>query len=476
MSQNAKISSSTFAVENDITQIDGLAGFKTGNPTNSNVKISGNQLITSLHANMDLNSISGGPLTIANGGTGQNNAQDAIDALTNASSSTSEYVLTSDGSSANWEAIPSQMTAVNKMTATSFGVAKIYDNVQPLASDTEQISTDANRTYGVQLNSDDQLVVNVPWRDTDVGPVESVTLGTSGASTGSALAISPNTGTGAVVITANSFNGGSNVGYVPDASTAPTDSFLKEDGSWEVPTNNTYSLSTPQASQSQIILAKDGVNQNTITVQGSSGITVTSPSTNTINIAAPPKSTENDSIQVLLDSNTNLANSQNDTTYVVPYLSEVLNTNTSIFSFQGNTTAIPNNWNAYISTNTQAVYMVQAGYHSYDGQNTNAQMDLWIEFGSGTPSQLGQISWPTAQPNLVNIGSGFVSTTLNGNAGQVGSCIVNALALEGPIWFRALFRHSAFTGGTGYPVSSGISVGGQTLSGYVPFLNVTLLK
>ena len=82
---NAKISSTTFVVTNDITQIDGLAGFKSGTPNNSNVKISGADLVSSLETNMTLSNISG-TLSIAKGGTGQGTAADAIDALTNASS------------------------------------------------------------------------------------------------------------------------------------------------------------------------------------------------------------------------------------------------------------------------------------------------------------------------------------------------------------------------------------------------------
>jgi len=94
------------------------------------------------------------------------------------------------------------------------------------------------KNYPVQLLSE-QAYVNVPW--TDTAPVDSVSAGTSGASSGNAVTVSPTTG--AVKVTSNSYAGTTNVGHVPTGGSATT--FLRGDGTWVVPTNTTsISLTT----------------------------------------------------------------------------------------------------------------------------------------------------------------------------------------------------------------------------------------
>jgi hypothetical protein len=67
-----------------------------------------------------------------------------------------------DGTSNQWVDAVNINTVVPKATATSLGSVEIFDNtVQTVAANA--VTNTASRTYGVQLNSDDQMVVNVPW-------------------------------------------------------------------------------------------------------------------------------------------------------------------------------------------------------------------------------------------------------------------------------------------------------------------------
>jgi len=55
-------------------------------------------------------------------------------------------------------------TEYNMMTATTLGLGKLEDNtVQTVAANS--VSATAGKTYGIQRNSSNQLVVNVPWTD-----------------------------------------------------------------------------------------------------------------------------------------------------------------------------------------------------------------------------------------------------------------------------------------------------------------------
>ena len=68
------------------------------------------------------------------------------------------YIL---NSSNTWQELASSQLATSSIS----GLVKLFsDTTQTQAAQT--VSSTANRTYGMQLNSADQLVVNIPWTDT----------------------------------------------------------------------------------------------------------------------------------------------------------------------------------------------------------------------------------------------------------------------------------------------------------------------
>jgi hypothetical protein len=99
-------------------------------------------------------------------------------------------------------------------TSTALGGIELAsDTVQTVAA--EAVSATASRTYGVQVNSAGQAVVNVPWVDTNSGgnALTSNTLAQFAATTSAQLAgvISDETGSGALVFgTSPSFTTGIN--------------------------------------------------------------------------------------------------------------------------------------------------------------------------------------------------------------------------------------------------------------------------
>lgn len=120
-------------------------------------------------------------------------------------------------------------TTYSAATSATMGIAKVGGTAdQTLVG----IQTEADRFYRVMITSStDELYVNVPWVNTE--SVSSVSAGTSVASTGSALQVTPTTG--AVQVISKSFNGLGNVGHVPTAAAAAAGSYLDHTGAWSVP-------------------------------------------------------------------------------------------------------------------------------------------------------------------------------------------------------------------------------------------------
>ena len=104
-------------------------------------------------------------------------------------------------------------TTYTTMTATVLGLGKLEDNTtQTVAANA--VSATASRTYGVQMNSSDQLVVNVPWANTQ--NVSSVTASTAGALDG--MSVTPTTG---AVIVGLDINSLTEIQSLADADTIP---------------------------------------------------------------------------------------------------------------------------------------------------------------------------------------------------------------------------------------------------------------
>ena len=143
-------------------------------------------------------------------------------------------------------------------TATVRGGVELFSNtVQTVAANS--VTTTASRTYGVQVNSDGQAVVNVPWTDNS-SSVEFVFAATSGSS-------STVTNGGTMTFAAGSgiTTTGSGSGTITIANSAEF---------------NSLSLAASSGSNSTI------VDEGTITIAAGTGITTTNNGSGTVTIAA----------------------------------------------------------------------------------------------------------------------------------------------------------------------------------------------
>jgi hypothetical protein len=95
----------------------------------------------------------------------------------------------------------------------------------------ESVTAETDRTYSVQVDANDDLVVNVPWVNTNTQTVSSVARAAGTTSTGNAITVSPTTG--AVKVKSNAYDGGSNIGHVPSGGTQ--DKYLDGQGNWVDP-------------------------------------------------------------------------------------------------------------------------------------------------------------------------------------------------------------------------------------------------
>ena len=127
-------------------------------------------------------------------------------------------------------------TDTNTQRAAGTGLSLSGNTINANVAGTQSVaantaSSTSSRTYKIQVDGSDNLVVNVPWTDTDTQDVTSVDETTPGTSSGTPIVVNPTTGN--VLVQSMAYNGGSNIGHVPAGGSSST--FLRGDGTWVTP-------------------------------------------------------------------------------------------------------------------------------------------------------------------------------------------------------------------------------------------------
>jgi len=158
----------------------------------------------------------GGTITSSGGNSGEwNNSYDnMITALNVAGTTTKTLTATQQDGGTLTTSWTDNNTEYSMMTASTLGLGKLEDNTtQTVAANS--VSATAGKTYGIQKNSSNQLVVNVPWTDSQ-NLVTSVDESTANNLKG--ISVNPTTGNVKVGL---DINGLAAISTLNDADTLP---------------------------------------------------------------------------------------------------------------------------------------------------------------------------------------------------------------------------------------------------------------
>lgn len=99
-----------------------------------------------------------------------------FDVKTGYTTSGKNYAVTKDGSGNLYVNVPWSNTTYSAATASKLGLVKLGSDTKQTTAANDVTST-ADRTYAIQFNSSNQMVVNVPWTDTRDPGYGKITVG-----------------------------------------------------------------------------------------------------------------------------------------------------------------------------------------------------------------------------------------------------------------------------------------------------------